>query len=162
MIHKKTCQWELFYLELCAGLLQRGMMDKDGTSVSWYDWIDDDFEQYSLLKNHDHDNDLFKKVVNEDPGKHGGEEQGRIVMVNIEHPAHRPEWYVMKSPSKEEPGGSSKSFLALLLLLRRLLPASLLLETGPRVDRQEDEEENNVTPPDNECGYTFLLHWLIG
>ena len=113
-----------------------------------------------MKENHEHENDghLFKKVVYEHPSEHGGEEKGWIVMVNIEHPAHRPEWYVMKSPSKEEPGGSSKSFLALLLLLRRLLPASLLLETGPRVDRQEDEEEKNVAPPDNECGYTFLLY----
>ena len=68
-------------------------------------------------------------------------------MVNIEHPAHRPEWNVMKSPSKEEPGGSSESLLPLLLLFRRLLPAPLLLEAGPRVDRQEDEEEDNVAPP---------------
>ena len=72
-------------------------------------------------------------------------------MVNIEHPAHRPERDVMQSPSKEEPGGSSKSFLAFLLLLRGLLPAPLLLEAGPRVDRQEDEEEDNVAPPGWKC-----------
>ena len=68
-------------------------------------------------------------------------------MVNIEHSAHRPERDVMKSPSKEEPGSSSKSLLSFLLLLRGLLPAPLLLEAGPRVDRQEDEEEDNVAPP---------------
>ena len=123
------------------------------------DQFDKAYSCWSHIANHDHDDDedLFKKVVYEHPSEHGGEEKGGIVMVNIEHPAHRPEWYVMKSPSKEKPGGSSKSFLALLLLLRRLLPTSLLLETGPRVDRQEDEEENNVAPPDKECGFTFLV-----
>ena len=102
-----------------------------------------------MKENHEHENDgdLFKKIVNEDPSKHGGEEEGGIVMVNIEHPAHRPEGYVMKSPSKEEPGSSSESLLSFLLLLRGLLPAPLLLEAGPRVDRQEDEEEDNVAPP---------------
>ena len=102
-----------------------------------------------MKENHEHENDgdLFKKIVNEDPSKHGGEEEGGIVMVNIEHPAHRPEGYVMKSPSKEEPGSSSESLLSFLLLLRGLLPAPLLLEAGPGVHRQEDEEEDNVAPP---------------
>ena len=68
-------------------------------------------------------------------------------MVNIEHPPHRPERNVMKSPSKEEPGGGSESLLPLLLLLCRLLPAPLLLEAGPGIDCQEDEEEDNVAPP---------------
>ena len=69
-------------------------------------------------------------------------------MVNIEHPAHRPERNIMKRPSKEKPGGRPERLLPLLLLLWRLLPAALLLETGPRVNRQEYEEETNVAPPD--------------
>ena len=103
-------------------------------------------------REHVDDKNLFKKVVNEHPSKHGGEEEGGVVMVNIEHPAHRPERNVMKSPSKEEPGGSSESLLPLLLLLGRLLPTPLLLEAGPGVDRQEDEEEDNVAPP----GWKYL------
>ena len=69
-------------------------------------------------------------------------------MVNIEHPAHRPERNIMKRPSKEKPGGRPERLLPLLLLLWRLLPATLLLETCPRVNRQEYEEETNVAPPD--------------
>jgi len=42
---------------------------------------------------------LFKEMVYEHPGKHRGEKESRIVMVHIEHPAHRPERNIVQSPS---------------------------------------------------------------
>ena len=90
---------------------------------------------------------LFKEMVYEHPSKHGGEEESRIVMVDIEHPAHRPERNIVQSPSKEEPGGSAKGLLPGFLLLRRFLPTTLLLEACPGVHCQEDEQEDNVAPP---------------
>lgn len=90
-----------------------------------------------------------QEVVQEDSRQHGGEEESRVVVVHVQHTPHGPERDVMESPPKEKPSSSSKSFLPLLALGLRLLPATLLLESVPGVDSQEDDEEENVAPPDD-------------
>ena len=89
-----------------------------------------------------------EEVVQQHPGQHGGEEQGGVVVVHVQHPAHRPEGDVVQGPAQEEPRRGTERLLPGLAQLRSLLPAALLPEARPGVHRQEDQQEDDVAPPD--------------
>ena len=69
--------------------------------------------------------------------------------MDIKHSAHGPEWYVVQTPAQEQPGSRHHGVFPLLGDLRRFRHSSLTLETRVAVDDQEDDEEDNVSPPDD-------------
>ena len=89
-----------------------------------------------------------EQVVHEDARQHGGEEQGGVVVVDVEHPPHAPEGHIVKGPAQEEPCGGPQGSLPGLPLLHGLHPPPLLLEAGPGIDAQEQHQEHYVAPPD--------------
>ena len=69
--------------------------------------------------------------------------------MDIKHTAHGPEWYVVKTPAQEQPGSRHHCVFPFLGDLWRFRHSSLTLETRVAVDEQEDDEEDNVSPPDD-------------
>ena len=89
------------------------------------------------------------EIVDEDGGEHAGEEEGGVVVVDVEDSAHGPEGDVVQGPAEEQPGGRHQRPLPLLHHGGTLDHAPLGLEAGPGVDHQEYEEEDDVAPPDD-------------
>ena len=88
-------------------------------------------------------------VVQEDGAEHAGEEEGGVVVVDVEDPAHGPEGDVVEAPAEEQPGGRHQGRLSLLQHGGTLSEAALGLEVGVGVHQEEDQEEQDVAPPDD-------------
>ena len=88
-------------------------------------------------------------VVQEDGAEHAGEEEGGVVVVDVEDSAHGPEGNVVERPTQEQPGSRNQGRLSLLQHGGALRHAALGLEVGVGVDHQEYQQEDDVAPPDD-------------
>ena len=99
--------------------------------------------------------------------------------MDVEHSAHRPEWNIVKTPSKKEPCRCHKSCLSFLSKHDIFCDSPLSLETWVGVHDEKDQEEYYVTPPndwiskqinsglslmaskDNHSLYKVLTQWFV-
>lgn len=93
--------------------------------------------------------EALDNVIQRNPGQHGTVQQRRKVMMEVQHPGHRPERYIMQDPSEEEPLAGVR-YLAALLEDDGVFDAAPLLAHGRvNVKNHEYREEDYVSPPND-------------